>query len=68
MRMTAFQSTGHREVKNTHTFYSLPLYPIVLSICVCALLGLSQIFAKIRNICEKNLSVASANVQCLFLF
>ena len=28
-----------------------------LSICVCSLSKLSQINAKIRNICEKNLSV-----------
>ena len=44
-------------------------YPI-LSICVCSLSRLSQINSKIRNICEKNLSVVYANdtgiARCLF--
>ena len=35
-------------------------YPI-LSICVCSLSRLSQMNAKVRNICEKNLSVVYAN-------
>ena len=34
-------------------------YPILLSICVCSLSRLSEINAKIRNICEKNLSIAN---------
>ena len=37
------------------------LYPTVLSIFVCSLSRLSEINAKIRNICEKNLSEAYAN-------
>ena len=41
--------------KNTRAFHSLPLYLIVVSICVCSLSRLSQISlnAKIRNVCEK---------------
>ena len=37
------------------------LYPTVLSIFVCSLSRLSEINAKIRNICGKNLSVVYAN-------
>ena len=36
------------------------LCPTVLSIFVCSLSKLSEINAKIRNICEKNLSVVYA--------
>ena len=36
-------------MKNNHTSYSLPLYLIILSICVCSLSRLSQINAKIRE-------------------
>ena len=41
--------------KNTRAFHSLPLYLIVVSICVCSLSRLSQISlnANIRNVCEK---------------
>ena len=50
-------------LKNTQTFQSWPLYPMVLSIFVCSLLRLSQICLndKNRNECEKNLSVVYAN-------
>ena len=49
------RSLQRLSVKNTRTFHSLPLYPIVVSICVCSLSGLSQISlnAKIRNEFEK---------------
>ena len=39
----------------------MSLYPTVLSVFVCSLSRLSEINAKIRNICEKNLSVVYAN-------
>ena len=48
-------------MKITHTSESLRLYPTVFSIFVCPLSILSEINAKIRNICEKNLSVVYAN-------
>ena len=48
-------------MKITHTSQSLRLYPTVLSTFVCSLSRLSEINAKIRNICEKNLSVVYAN-------
>ena len=54
------RSSRRFSVKTIYT-YSLPLYPIVFSICICSLLRLSQIIAKIRNIYEKNLSVVYAN-------
>ena len=48
-------------VKNAHTYFSLPLHPIVLSIGVCSRSRLSQINVKFRNECEKNLSAVNAN-------
>ena len=53
-------------MKNTQTFHSLPVYPIVvLSICVCSLSRLSQISlnAKIRNVCEKKVVYANERVS-----
>ena len=49
--------------ENTHIFYSLSLYPIVVSNCVLPLSRLSQISlnVKIRNVCEKNVLVVYAS-------
>ena len=46
-------------IKNTHTFYSLPLYPNNCCKYLCSMSRLSQISlsAKIINVCVKNLSV-----------
>ena len=59
------RSLQRLSVKNARAFYSLPLYPIIVSICVCSLPRLSQISSnpKFRNVCEKffSLSVACEN-------
>ena len=54
------RSLQRLSVKNTRTFHSLPLYPIVVCICVCSLSRLSQIGlnAKIRNVCELSFLLA----------
>ena len=57
-------------VKNTHTFYSLPLYPNNCCNYLCPMSRLSQISlnAKIRNIYAKSLSVMPTKsvAKCLF--
>ena len=42
-------------LKNTHTFYLLPSYLIILSICVCSLSRLSRINAKTREMCARRI-------------
>ena len=48
-------------MKNTHTSYSLSLYLIILSICVWALERISQINAKIREMCVRKTCKVYAN-------